>query len=372
MSKVPVVFFILSVIIVFFVLAQIFPEKLGQYFKLPSFDFSKNEVISSPEIGTNTPSPSATPYTGIRPDTAVVSGPANDEFVKDSAVVIFHYVAIWNGDMNGMTFETKLSGVDSDWQTTSMNARSIILPAGDRNYTFQVRAKTKDGIIDLTAAERTFRAVVSENMGKVKIISATPGRYPNQAMKITLRNDGPAINITGWTLTAGSGKFVVPTGKEVYNSTSNDEARNIVLNSGDYLFVYGQNSPMDMNFKINKCFGYLNTTYNFEPDLPNSCPRPEKSEMTGVSIACQNYLLGLSTCQIPNSNELNKYVEDSACRTFATSQLNYTGCFNRYRYDIDFLGREWYTYSGVNIMKEKDDALTLRDAGGLYIDEYTY
>ena len=127
-----------------------------------------------------------------------------------------------------------------------------------------------------------------------------------------------------------------------------------------------------INFKINKCFGYLNTIYNFEPDLPNLCPRPEKSEITSASIACQNYLLGLSTCQIPNPDELNKYAEDTACKNFANSRLNYTGCFNRYRYDTDFLGREWYTYSGVNIMKEKDDALTLRDAQGLYIDEYTY
>ncbi len=372
MSKVPIVFFIVSIVIVFVVLINIFPEKIGKFFNLPDFNFNKQEIISSPPLDTNTPTPSATPYTGARPDTAIVSGPAEGEFVKDSAVVIFHYVAIWGGEMNGMTFETKLSGVDNDWQATSMNARSIILPAGDRNYTFQVRAKTKDGILDATPVERNFRAIVSENIGKVKIISATPGRYPNQAMKITLRNDGPAINISGWTLTAGAGKFVVPTGKEVYNPTSNDEARNIVLNSGDYLFVYGQNSPMDMNFKINKCFGYLNTIYNFEPDLYNNCPRPEKSEMTGVSIACQNYLIGLSACQIPNSDELNKYAEDSACRSFATSRLNYTGCFNRYRYDTDFLGREWYTYSGVNIMKEKDDVLTLRDASGLYIDEYTY
>ena len=372
MSKVPVVFFIISVIIVFFVLVQIFPEKLGQYFKLPSFDFSKNEVISSPEIGTNTPSPSATPYTGTRPDTAVVSGPANGEFVKDSAVVIFHYVAIWNGDMNGMTFETKLSGVDSDWQATNMNARSIILPAGDKNYTFQVRAKTKDGIVDLTPVEINFRAVVSNYIGKVKIISATPGQFPNQFMKITLRNDGEAINTSGWTLTAGAGKFVIPQGKEVYNSNSSDQPRNIVLGSGDYLFVFGQNSPMDMNFRINKCFGYLNSIYKFNPALSNSCPRPEKSEMTGVSIACQNYLVNLSTCEIPKSDDLNKYAEDTACKTFATSRLNYSGCFNRYRYDSDFLGREWYTYSGVSIMKQKDDSLILRDANGLYIDEYTY
>lgn len=372
MNKVSIIFAVISLIIVFFILGQVFPEKIGQYFKLPSFDFNKNEVISSPEIGTNTPSPSATPYTGVRPDTIIISGPVNGEFVKDSAVAIFHYVAIWGGDMNGMTFETKLSGVDDDWQATNMNARSIILPAGDKNYTFQVRAKTKDGIVDLTAAERNFRAVVSEHIGKVKIISATPGRYPNQFMKITLRNDGVPIDTTRWTLTAGAGKFVIPQGKEVYNSSSVDQPRNIVLGSGDYLFVFGQNSPMDMNFRINKCFGYLNSVYKFNPVLSNYCPRPEKSEMTDVSIACQNYLVGLSTCEVPNPDDLNKYAEDTACRTFATSRLNYTGCFNRYRYDSDFLGREWYTYGGVNIMKEKDDVLVLRDAEGLYIDEYTY
>src|SRR5574343_382611 len=99
MSTVPFVFFIISIIIVLFVLGQVFPEKIGQFFKLPGFNFSKNEIISSPNINTNTPTPTATPYSGVRPDTVIVSGPAEGEFVKDSAVVIFHYVAIWNGDM---------------------------------------------------------------------------------------------------------------------------------------------------------------------------------------------------------------------------------------------------------------------------------
>lgn len=372
MSKVPIVFFIISIIIVFFILVQVFPGKIGQYFKLPSFDSNKNEVIASPEIGTNTPSPSATPYIGLRPDSAIISGPANGEFAKDSDVAIFHYVAIWNGDMSGMAFETKLSGVDGDWQATTMNTRSIILPAGDKNYTFQVRAKTKDGIVDLTPAEISFKAVVSEYVGKVKIISAIPWQYSNQITKITLRNDGIPINMTGWTLEAGNGKFVVPQGKEVYNSSNVDQMRNIVLGSGDYLFVFGQISPVDVNFRINKCFGYLNTTYRFTPSLSNSCPSLERSEMIGISVACQNYLLGLSSCEVPNLDELNKYAEDSACRIFAISRLNYTGCLNRYRYDTDFLGREWYVYSSINIMKAKDDVLILRDAGGLYIDEYMY
>lgn len=372
MNKVPIVFFIISLLVVLFVVGQVFPEKIGQYFKLPNFDFTNNKIISSPDISTNTPTPSATSYAGPRPDTNIISGPTEGEFIKDSAVIAFHFISIWSGDMTGMTFETKLSGVDKDWQVSTTNARSIVLPAGDTTYTFQVRAKTKDGVVDLTPATRSFRAVVSEYINKVKIVSATPGQYPNQIMKITLRNDGLATNITGWTLTAGSGKFVVPQGKEVYNSASAEEARNIVLKSGEYLFVFGESSPMDMNFKINKCFGYLNSTYKFNPTLSNSCPRPEKTEMAGISIPCQNYLLGLSSCVIPNANELNKFTDDSACRTFATSRLNYAGCFNRYRYDTDFLGKEWYTYSGTNIMKSKDDVLILRDANGLYIDEYNY
>ena len=346
--------------------------------KMPSKFFAGNKGEELAAGNTSTPvsspslTPSPTPYSGSRPETVILSGPEEGEFVKDEATVVFHFAAIWPGDMKDISFETKVSGIDNDWQGTSVTSRSFILLAGDHTYKFQVRAKTKDGIYDLTPAERNFRSRVSEYIGKVKIISAYPGRFPNQIMKITIRNDAGSLKITNWTIESTKGKFNIPAGIGLYDPSIINQTSDIVLNSGDYLFIFGQTSPMDMNFRLNRCFGYLNNLYNFEPDLPRNCPYPERSELNNLSLSCQNYILNLSACEIPKSEDLNNLVGEADCRSFAESRFNYSGCLKRYRYSTDFFEREWYTYSTTDFLSLDHDNLILRDKEGLFVDSYNY
>ena len=95
-------------------------------------------------------------------DTLIVSGPKNNEVVTYTDQVTFKFRASLYPESIGskIIFETKVSGIDSSWQETSSNSRTIRLKPGTNKYTFSVRAKS-GGFIDNTPATRTFTAQVS-------------------------------------------------------------------------------------------------------------------------------------------------------------------------------------------------------------------
>jgi len=95
-------------------------------------------------------------------DTLIVSGPKNNETITDTDQVTFKFRArVYSESIgNNIVFETKISGIDSNWKETSSNSRTIRLKTGTYKYTFSVRAKS-GGFIDNTPATRTFTAKVS-------------------------------------------------------------------------------------------------------------------------------------------------------------------------------------------------------------------
>jgi len=95
-------------------------------------------------------------------DTLIVSGPRNNEIITDASQVTFKFRARFYSESIGsqVVFETKVSGMDSTWQETRSNSRTIQLKPGINKYTFSVRAKS-GGFIDNSPATRTFTARVS-------------------------------------------------------------------------------------------------------------------------------------------------------------------------------------------------------------------
>lgn len=315
-----------------------------------------------------------TPYSGVRPETVVLSGPQNGSVIDDNIEATFYFAAIWSGDLNNISFETKVSGVDTDWQITYGNSRTIRLLSGDKNYLFQVRAKTSDGIYDLTPAQRSFQAKISSYLDKVQIVSAAPGQYPYSIMRIGLSNSGSAVDLSGWTLQSYTVKYSIPTGANLYDPASSGASADIVFKSGDYLTIIGQLGPINNNYRLNKCFGYLNYSPSPtpSPNFDNNCPTPNSSEISNLSISCQNYIRGLWQCEIPATSDFTDYNLDSQCQNFIINRLNYFGCVSYYRYDSDFSSRNWYVYSGNNFLLPDHDKLILRDSQGFLVDVYSY
>lgn len=364
MSKATPIFFLIIAIGLLIFISQ----------KMPSSPlFSNKGSVPSRTTPVPTAVGTANPYSGIRPETVIVSGPQPGAVIDNDRKVTFYYATIWPGDVTNISFETRVSGLDSDWQTSYSNSRTINFGSGDKNYIFQVRAKTSDGIYDLTPAERAFRVKISSYLDKVKISSVSPGQYPYSIMRITLTNQITAINLTGWTLTSNTVKYSIPTAANIYNPSSS-QADSVNLKNGDSLIVLGQPSPINANYHFNKCLGYLNSSPSPtpSPNFYNNCPRPDQSEITNLNISCQDFISRLANCQIPKTLDYEDYNIDSACLNFMNNRLNYNGCVQRYRYDSDFFSREWYVYSGNNFLLPDHDKLILRDNAGLLVDVYSY
>lgn len=176
-------------------------------------------------------------------------------------------------------------------------------------------------------------------------------------------------NITGWFVKSNSGSFTIPQAQEVYSFGG--KQGDIILRSGDWAYFYPGRGPKG-NFRLNKCLGYIEDLAPFAPSLPKNCPLISRSEISGFSAACQDYLLSLRSCENPSANPPVS-ITDSACHSFL-SKLNYVGCVEKYKNDSDFLTREWWVWAEnrLNIFDPVHDKIQLINKAGEVVDEYIY
>lgn len=206
--------------------------------------------------------------------------------------------------------------------------------------------------------------------------SAFPGQTGQFAITADYSLTTP-LNITGWSVRGNkSGSIFIPRAVADYNPNTFVAQQNadIVLESGGRVYVYGSQSPISNNFRLNKCTGYLNEHYIFNPNLPNECPRVSSTRLTLLSGKCQDAVRSLNACITPNPDELNRIngiVEDE-CRTLIIRQ-NQSACYTDHRAEVDFFSKEWRVWNGNYIPFDVDhDRLILFDKNGLVVDEYTY
>jgi len=355
----PIVFLLISIAIIVFALTKYSPIPVS----LPGLN--SNPKLSAPEGEGYR----QTPYTGPRPETVIVNGPRDWEEVTTTPVVIFQFVAIWDGDFRDIIFETKVDEIDKDWRITYTNSRTVQLLPGNHTYHFSVRAKTKDCIEDYTPATRTFIGKTSQYVAQIKIISLSPNASPQ---KLILYNSGSEINITDWMIETSFKTITISNGVRIFRSDSQTIYQNIVLKNGDYLVVVGQTNPLGFNFYLNRCFGYLSNFYDIGSIIQKDCPRPSATEISYLSSACQQFINNLGTCQIPSSSDINYFDNDATCRQFLSDYYNYNACVNLYQSRADFFKNEWYVFAQNQFADINHDRIILRDDEGLVVDVYQY
>ena len=205
---------------------------------------------------------------------------------------------------------------------------------------------------------------------------ASSGRNYSEISLSANLQEGEKINITGWQIKSNKAYFFVPRGAEIYEPGGLSAPSDIYLRRGDKARLYSNTSRVGLNFKLNKCIGYLETAGSFTPSLPKNCPRANRSEIVGFSGACQDYSLSLRTCAPANDNPPVPY-NDQPCRYFLKT-FTYLGCFERYQDYADFLSREWWIWLGdsfgnqADILDPRHDQVRLYDDKGNLVDEYTY
>lgn len=222
------------------------------------------------------------------------------------------------------------------------------------------------------------RKDLSPYFKKVKISSASASSQvlnPSLIKLSFLSKEKEMINITGWKIKSNLKSIIIPQAVNIYEPSGMTPQEDIILSTGNYVNIYSNKSAINKNLRLNKCIGYLEITYDFNPALSLSCPSLfSRSEIAYLSGDCQSYILSIGACKLPDVSSYNAFPgtdQGNACRIFLNT-ISHNSCFQKYRSDSNFLSNEWRVWTDWNILDLKHDRLWLFDKQGLLVDEYIY
>lgn len=298
--------------------------------------------------------------------------------VLESTEAIFRFSGVAAAeDKRNLKFETFVEGADSNWAVASSQERKVTLPAKSGKYKFFVRAEAPDGgAIDRLPRSFAFEVRLSPYFGQVAISgSGLTSTDPNKERITFTAKSADPIDLRGWTL--GSEKyhtsFVLPDSAfEIPNQPYYQYEKNLSIDSKRKITVFSGASPMGVNFRLNKCVGYLDAYYKFDPPLPNLCVKPTAAETDNLNAYCKKAInSSVASCAEPN---LNDTLIDADCRDFMKERLSYSKCVEHNNAFYDFLLDEWRVYlsRSAEIWPNEKDAILLRDKDGLLVSKFKY
>ena len=221
------------------------------------------------------------------------------------------------------------------------------------------------------------REELSPYFEKVQISSVSTyswGNYPKSISLYSYLQDGESIDISGWKIKSNRSEIGIPKAIGVYRPDGGEET-DIILSGSNYINIYNAKSPVNKNFRLNKCTGYLENFYDFNPPLPMNCPYINRSEISYLYGECQSYIFSLSSCKMPETsfyNSLPGSERGNDCRAYLNT-INFGNCYSKYRNDKDFLSSEWRIWiEGDWFIDSLHDRIRIFDKEGLLADEYIY
>lgn len=235
-----------------------------------------------------------------------------------------------------------------------------------------------DDVITFEPKQEADKINVSPYFEKVKISTVKAKSFSSCSL-ITLSvqsEDKEKINITGWRIRGNKGEIIIPQGIEMFSSYEGILApQDISVGQYDKIYLLSQDSPLgkNRNFRLNKCFGYFLNDYKIFPSFSRKCPKPKLEEISHLKEYCQEFILKLGTCEIPDYSEDYGILYDNECVSYLRENLKYSSCFKKHSKDENFFDNYWYVYLGeYDIVSKLHDTLYLRDKNGLLIDKYLY
>lgn len=214
-------------------------------------------------------------------------------------------------------------------------------------------------------------------------------------------NSQSSVDITGWSLENAFGnrplqttgnqavtdvvpeRITIPQGTNFLDPSGSFALGPIILKPGDTAIVTtGGPFPaypfkITASFRANKCAGYLNYTYPFDPELDNSCPAPANEPgINGITDVCYNYVRYLPLCYDPavqNATNLRNNFQQN-CINYIDTHFNYAACVAVHGDDANFNSPTWRVFLGLNheLWHEPDDSIKLLDGNGKLVDEIDY
>lgn len=221
------------------------------------------------------------------------------------------------------------------------------------------------------------KPTTSSYIGKVKIsgIQSASSYHPAMITLYISPYKGEAINLTGFKIKTRIGELIIKQGVEIYEPYPTARTnQDIIIKNNVTVYLITDDNPLgtNKNFRPNKCFGYLNN-YKFYPSIYTSyCPKPALKDVSHLQPYCQEYILHIPSCSVPDYSNDVKIVFDMECRNFIDGVFNYRSCINNYSGDKDFFANNWYVYVNQNIVEPLHDTIYLYDQNGLPVDQYLY
>src|SRR3989344_4904117 len=263
----------------------------------------------------------------LRPLTILKETP---EPVLETTEAVFRFSGVAGSeDKRNLKFETFIEGVDSNWVATASQERKVNLPPKAGQYKFFVRAVAPNGSsIDRLPRSFAFETKLSPYYGQVTMSGSGLTSTDVNKEKLTLASKSiEPIYLRGWSV--GSEKyntnFLLPDSAfEITDQPYYQYENELFITSKRKISVFSGASSMGVNFRLNKCVGYLDAYYKFDPPLSNLCVKPSAAEMDGLNAYCKKVIgSSVASCKEP---DLNDTLIDAECRDFMKERLSYSKC----------------------------------------------
>ena len=190
------------------------------------------------------------------------------------------------------------------------------------------------------------------------------------------------IDITGWSLIGSTTKLTYKingAAKLFFDGYNQNANTDIILSPGEKAYIISGRSPLpnQTSLAINKCSGYLQTKYKFNPSLSRKCPYPNE-EPTYSQIPynintqdCIDSIDHFYRCETQTDFPTGFPYE---CRNFITTNLNYATCVINHKNDDDFYSGDWRVYlnNSSSIWRRSKETIILLDKSGKKVDSYKY
>ena len=306
-------------------------------------------------------------------ETKIISGPKENEILKETNLVKFEFegkIISKKQIKKTIYFETKLEPQEKEWQKTYLNWRKIKLDPKIKKFKFLVRART-DEIIDNTPAQRNFFLDISPYFDKIKIESVWRwAEIPVIVLKVKNLEKNETINISGFKIKGKKFQKEIKKATKIWKQGAKE--KEIFVKNYQKIYLIGDKSPLGKSFLLNKCMGYLKENFQFFPDFYTSCPKPKIEEISYLSETCQEFILNLGNCQIPNWQRNYEISRDSKCIDYLQNHFNYSSCLKNHQKDKDFFENVWYLYLGKFSLNKLHNKIELFDKNNKFISKYIY
>lgn len=204
------------------------------------------------------------------------------------------------------------------------------------------------------------------------VLSYSAGTYGQVSLTAasSTASSTAGIDVTGWTIKGNHASQFVPQAALDYPPSGLASDGDVFLGNGDVFYLFTTVSTIGHNVRINRCIGYAGQVNPPVPAFPATCPTISQIQISGLSGACQNYILSLPVCALPTSTPPVP-TNDYGCFGFM-SNLNYNGCYSAYRNQSGFFSNQWWGWVGNTFLDPLHDKVDLYDRNGLFVDEYVY